>query len=107
MSRLHVWVDRMVFPFGRVMVIGLLVGLMFTAAAPFIKKWLVAPESDSAHATALVIHPLLNIISACGSSRRLLAWMIYCHALCLAGVLADALLIAGGVVGVLVGYFFP
>ena len=85
------------------MVIGLVVGLMFTAGAPFIKKWLVAPESDSAHSTALFSRPLLNIIVACGSSRRLLAWMMCCHALCLAGVLADALLAAGGVAGMLVG----
>ena len=73
MLRLHVCVDWMVLPFGRVMVIGFLVGLMFTAGALLIKKWPVAPESDSAHSTALFSRPLLNIIFACGSSRKLLA----------------------------------
>ena len=85
------------------MVIGRLVGLIFTAFAPFIKKWLVAPESDSAHATARVTRPVLKIISACGSSCRLFACTMCFHALCLAGVLAAALFAVGGVVGVLVG----
>ena len=106
MLRLHVCVDCMVLPFGRVVVIGFIVGLMFTAGAPFIKKWLVAPESDSAHSTALLSRPLLNIIFACGSSRKLFAWMMCCHALCLAGVRADELLAAGGVAGMLVGQLF-
>ena len=54
MSRLHVCVDLMLLPFGSVMVIGLVAGLMFTASEPLIKKWPVAPEYDSAHFTALV-----------------------------------------------------
>ena len=40
-------VDLMLLPFGSVMVIGLVAGLMFTAGEPLIKKWPVAPESDS------------------------------------------------------------
>ena len=47
-------VDLMLFPFGSVMVIGLVAGLTFTAGEPLIKKWPVAPESESAHLTALV-----------------------------------------------------
>ena len=85
------------------MVIGWLVGLIFTAFAPFIKKWLVAPESDSAHATARVTRPVLKIISACGNSFRLLACTMCFHAFCLAGVLAAVLLAGGGVVGMMVG----
>ena len=73
MSRLHVCVDLMLLPFGSVMVIGLVAGLMFTADEPLIKKWPVAPESDSAHFTALVSRSWLNIVFACGSSRKLLA----------------------------------
>ena len=83
--------------------IGCLVGLMFTAAAPFIRKWLVAPESDNAHFTALVTRTELKIMSACGSSCRLLVCMMCCHAMCLPGVRAVALFMVGGVVGVLVG----
>ena len=86
------------------MVIGRLVGLIFTAFAPFIKKWLVAPESDSAHATARVTRPVLKIISACGSSCKLFACTMCLHALCLAGVVAAALLAGGGVVGMMVGH---
>ena len=85
------------------MVIGFVAGLMFTAGEPLIKKWPVAPESDSAHFTALFSRSWLNIVFACGSSRKLLAWMMCCHALCLAGVRADELPAAGGVAGMLVG----
>ena len=75
--------------------IGLVAGLMFTAGEPLIKKWPVAPESDSAHLTALFNRSWSNIVLACGSSRKLLAWMMCCHALCLAGVRAAELLVAG------------
>ena len=85
------------------MVIGFVAGLMFTAGGPLIKKWPVAPESDSAHFTAIFNRSRSNIVFACGSSRKLLAWMMCCHALCLAGVRADELLAAGGVAGMLVG----
>ena len=54
MSRLHVCVDLMIFPFGSAMAIGLVAGLTFTAGEPLIKKRPVAPESESAHLTALV-----------------------------------------------------
>ena len=96
-------VDLMLLPFGSVMVIGLVAGLMFTAGEPLIKKWPVAPESESAHFTALVSRSWLNIVFACGSSRKLLAWMICCHACCLVGVCVDELLAAGRVAGMLVG----
>ena len=95
MSRLHVCVDRMLLLFGRVVVIGSVAGLIFTAGEPLIKKWPVAPESDSAHLTALFSHSWSNIVLACGSSRKLLAWMMCCHALCRAGVRAAELLVAG------------
>ena len=85
----------MLLPFGRVMVIGFVAGLMFTAGEPLIKKWPVAPESDSAHFTALFSRSWSNIVLACGSSRKLLAWMMCCHALCLAGVRVAELLTAG------------
>ena len=96
-------VDLMLFPFGSVMVIGLVAGLMFTAGEPLIKKWPVAPESDRAHFTALVSRSWLNIVFACGSSRKLLAWMMCCHACCLVGACVDELLAAGSVDGMLVG----
>ena len=54
MSRLQVCVDLMDFPFGSVMVIGLAAGRMFTVGAPATRKCSVAPESESAHLTALV-----------------------------------------------------
>ena len=95
MSRLHVCVDRMLLPFGRVMVIGFVAGLIFTAGETLIKKWPVAPESDSAHLTALFSRTWSNMVLACGNSRKLLAWMICCHALCRAGVRAVELLDAG------------
>ena len=54
MSRLHVCVDLVLLPFGSVMVIGFVVGLMFNAGEPLIKKWPFAPESESPHFTAPV-----------------------------------------------------
>ena len=77
------------------MVIGFVAGLIFTAGEPLIKKWPVAPESDSAHLTALFGRTWSNIVSACGSSRKLLAWTMCCHVLCRAGVRAVELLAAG------------
>ena len=95
MSRLHVCADRMLLPFGRVMVIGFVAGLTFNAGEPLIKKWLVAPESESAHLSALFSRTWSNMVLACGSSRKLLAWTMCCLALCRAGVRAVELLDAG------------
>ena len=95
MSKLHVCVGRMLLPFGRVMVIGFVAGLIFTAGEPLIKKWPVAPVSESAHLTALFSRTWSNMVLACGSSRKLLAWTMCCHALCRAGVRAVELLAAG------------
>ena len=74
MSRLQVCVDLMDFPSGSVIVIGLAAGRMFTAGAPATRKFPVAPESESAHLTALVtfsdqrlylrVENLLNFLSA-------------------------------------------
>ena len=85
------------------MVIGFVASLIFTAGKPLIKKWPVAPESDSAHLTALFSRSWTNIVLACGSSRKLLAWTMCCHALYRARVRAAELLAAGQVDGMLVG----
>ena len=49
MFRLQVWVDRMNWPSGRVIMIGLAVGLTFITGAPCITKCPVAPASAIAH----------------------------------------------------------
>ena len=65
-SRLHVWVDWMVLPFSNVMVIGLCVVRLLVAGAFSTKKWPVAPESEIAWATDLVMRCLLTIVAALG-----------------------------------------
>jgi hypothetical protein len=56
MSRLHVWVERMMLPLGRVMVIGLLAGCLLINGTPSITKCPVVPESKIAHATLATNH---------------------------------------------------
>ena len=60
MSRLHVWVDQMVLPLGRVMVIGLIAGCLLMTGAPLTTKWPVAPESEIAH-SILYTNRLMDI----------------------------------------------
>ena len=80
MSKLHVWVDLIVFPLGKVMVIGLFAGRMFVAGAFSTKKCPVAPESEMACLTDLVTRWASKIVAACGVSRRLFACTIAFHA---------------------------
>ena len=65
MSRLHVCVDKITFPFGRSILIG--------CRAGFTRKYPVAPQSEKAHSTAfsnlIVLEMVFNIDSSC----RLLA----------------------------------
>ena len=88
----------MILPLGSVMAIGLVAGLMFTAGAPAIRKWPVAPESEIAHLTALVTRSRSKIVFACGSSLKFFVWMICCHACCLVGACDNKLFAAGRVV---------
>ena len=48
MLRLHVWVDLIDFPLGKVMVIGLVAHCLLVTGAFSTRKWPVAPESDMA-----------------------------------------------------------
>ena len=56
MFRLQVWVDLSFVPFGMTIVIGCFAICLFTTGtgAPSMMKWLVAPESETAHLSALV-----------------------------------------------------
>ena len=56
--------------------IGLLAGQMLVAGAFSTKKWPVAPESDIACLTDLVIRLTSKIVAACGIAWRLFAWTI-------------------------------
>ena len=68
--------DLMVLPLGRVMVSGLLAGQMLVAGVFSTKKWPVAPESDIACLTDLVIRLTSKIVAACGIAWRSFAWTI-------------------------------
>ena len=52
--RFHVWVDMMVCPSGKVILIGLVVGLMFITRVPSIIKWRVAHTLAVAHLLLLI-----------------------------------------------------
>ena len=55
MSRLHVWVDLIVFPFGNVMAMGLWAIILFVTGAFLTKKCPVAPKSEMACSTWTVV----------------------------------------------------
>ena len=80
MSKLHVCIDHIHFLFGRVMRIGWSAMRLFFTGAPSTKKCPVAPESDTACCTALVICLELKIVCACCDASKLLAWMMVFHA---------------------------
>ena len=74
------WVDLIVCPLGKVMVIGLRTGRLFVAGAFSTRKWPVAPESEIACLIDLVILLLLKIASARGNWYKLFAWTMVFHA---------------------------
>ena len=86
MSRLHVWVDLIDFPLGKVMVIGLVARRLLVTGAFSTRKWPVAPESDMACFTDLVTLAVSKIAAACGNSCKLFACTIVCHALLRVGM---------------------
>jgi len=73
----HILVDLIDFPLCKVMVIGLWAGCLSVMAAFPTRKWPVAPESDMACLTDLVILSVLKIASACGNSCKLLACLFF------------------------------
>ena len=64
-SKLHVCVDVMIFPFGIVMLIGLSATCKFVTGAPSTRKWPVAPESDMAYSIAILSLSVLSIFLPC------------------------------------------
>ena len=86
MSRLHVWVDLMDFPLGNVTVIGLVARCLLVTGAFSTRKWPVAPESDMACFTDLVILAVSQIAVDCGNSCKLFACSICCHAVVRVGM---------------------
>ena len=56
-------------------------GCLLVTGAFSTRKWPVAPESDMACLTDLVILAVSKIVAACGNSCKLFACTICCHAL--------------------------
>ena len=83
MSRLHVCVDCMIFPLGSVILIGFVVIFLFTTGAPATRKCPVAPESEMACWTALVVLGSSTMVEACGNWATLVACMILVAAVAL------------------------
>ena len=77
-SILHVCIDFIVFPFGKVTLIGNFAGRLFTTGTPSTRKCTVAPESEKAHCTACFSFGVLKLVAAIGRSLKLLACTIAC-----------------------------
>ena len=80
--RLQACIDLICLPLGSRMQIGVVASCLLTIGAPATMKWPVAPESAMAYCTACVSCLLLNIVCACGVSRRLYQLIIVFHAVC-------------------------
>ena len=65
---LNVCVDVIVFPFGNVIFIGHLAGLLFTTGATYTRKCPIVPESEKAHSMSNFIFDVLILVVAIGSS---------------------------------------
>ncbi len=64
---------------------------LLTAGAPSIKKWHVAPESETVYSTHFFTTLVLKIVSAIGSSSRTSFSISLAHALVLVAVMSPSL----------------
>ena len=64
MSRFHLCVDVMLFPFGIVMLIGLSATCKFVTGAPSTRKWPVAPESEITYSIAILSLSVFGVFCA-------------------------------------------
>ena len=71
-SRLHVWVERIVVPSGNVMVMGLIAFFLLVTGAFSTRKCPVAPESETACFTARVVLCVSKIVAAFDNSCNFL-----------------------------------
>ena len=85
---LHVWVDWINFPFGRVILRGVAAGCLLATVEPSTNKWPVAPESEMAYFTTLHTFGLSILVAVIGSSCNFFSWTRLSHAdalVCIAG----------------------
>ena len=85
MFNLHVCVDCIVSPSGRLIINGFVAGLASITGAPGIMQRPVAPASAIAWSTAIFIELVLNTVSAFAFSFRFSICIIFVHAFCLVG----------------------
>ena len=77
---LHVCVDFITLPSGRLIGMGIDVGSISITEVPGSTKCPVAPASATAISTAISILPVLKQVSALGKSLKLLAKIVFFHA---------------------------
>ena len=77
---LHVCVDIITLPSGRLIEIGLDVGSASITEVPGNKKYPMAPASDTAISIAIFILPVLKQVSALGKLPKLPSQIILVHA---------------------------
>ena len=82
---LHVWVDFITSPSGRLMMSGTAAGLIPITGAPGRTKCPVAPASAMALSMAILILEVLNIVSAFADFLRSSFAIVWDHALLLVG----------------------
>ena len=77
---LHVCVDVITLPSGRLIKIGFNIGSTSITGVPGSTKCLVAPSSATAMSTAIFILPVLKQVSALGKLFKLFAKIVCLHA---------------------------
>ena len=89
------WVDLIIFPLGRVILIENLADCLLTTVTvvPSNRKWPVAPELETAYCTVLVNFGVSKMVLAIERTWRFLACTIVFHAVILVGLEADTLVL--------------
>ena len=78
-SRLHVSMDWITLPLGRVILRGFVAGCLFATGEPSTEKWPVAPESEMVYFTAQYTFCLLKLVAAISSSYKSFICMMVFH----------------------------
>ena len=92
---LHVWVDLITSPSGRLMMSGFTAGWISKTCAPGRTKCHVAPVSAMALSIAILILEVLNIVSACADFSRSSFAIVWDHALLLVGKVGTVKVLVG------------
>ena len=89
MSSLHVCIDLITLPSGRLIAIGLVASFTLMTGVPGSRKYPVAPASDIGSSTPILIRPVLKHVSAFGRPRKFCCTIVCSHAVDLLKILCE------------------